>query len=138
MPHLADRPLHLVLGGISHEMNTFSPMPTAMSDFLRRTSLTGEALLSSARGSDSALGGAIDSAPRNHVLPALFALATPAGPVTSETFAALTYEHVMGPIVPLDVFSNPSSPPAETVSPSSRLSRMAACPAFTEVTPRAW
>jgi len=138
MPHLADRPLHLVLGGISHETNTRLLMPTAMPDVRRRTLLTGEVLLSSARGSDSALGGATDAAGRNHVLPALVASATLAGPVTPATFAALTYEHVMRPIVPLDEFSNPSSPPAGTVPSSPLVSRMATRPPFTEVTPRAW
>ncbi|HWV35940.1 MAG TPA: M81 family metallopeptidase, partial [Thermomicrobiales bacterium] len=98
-------------------------MPTAMPDVRRRTLLTGEVLLSSARGSDSALGGATDAAGRNHVLPALVASATLAGPVTPATFAALTYEHVMRPIVPLDEFSNPSSPPAGTVPSSPLVSR---------------
>lgn len=95
MPHLADRPRHLVLGGIFHETNTFSPMPTAMPDFRRRTLLAGEALLTAARGSDSALGGAIAAAEGARLLPALFASATPAGSITSATFARLRDDLLM-------------------------------------------
>jgi microcystin degradation protein MlrC len=85
---LGRRPLRVAIGGISHETNTFSPEPTTLDAFRRRSFLAGDALLKQSRGVRNALGGIVDEAAASGLTlaPTLFASATPAGRVTRAAF----------------------------------------------------
>jgi microcystin degradation protein MlrC len=85
------RALRIAVGGVSHETNTFSPLPTTLDSFRRRSLLSGEAILDQGRGSRSALGGVIAAADASgaRLLPTLFASAPPGGLVTAETLEHL-------------------------------------------------
>jgi len=85
------RPLRVALGGISHETNTFSPVPTSLEAFHQRVFLSGDAILRHARGVRNALGGIVDAAHEHGVTlaPALFAAAMPGGPVEPRAWRTL-------------------------------------------------
>lgn len=87
-----DRPLLIAVGGISHESNSFNPVPTVLADF-RRRGLAPAELAQAARGHDT-LAGIVSEAQRIglELYPTLFAAATPKGPVSSEAFETLTGE----------------------------------------------
>ena len=91
----------MAVGGISHETNTFSPMPTTLEDFRARAYLTGDALLQQGRGARNVLGGIIDAAMEAGVVlvPTLFASAAPGGVVTRDAFEYLR-ERLLGRLRP--------------------------------------
>ena len=76
-----------VIGGISHESNTFSNSPTTLDDFKRQSYNVGQAILSNSIGR-GVVGGFIDIASQRGVelLPTLQAGTTPKGPVTKQAF----------------------------------------------------
>ena len=83
----------IAVGGIAHETNTFSPVPTTLADFRSRSYLLGEALIRSSRGARNVLGGIVDQAERQGIvlLPTLFASAMPAGVVRRDA-----WDHLRG------------------------------------------
>ncbi|MDQ3549196.1 MAG: M81 family metallopeptidase [Chloroflexota bacterium] len=86
--------MRVAIGGISHETNTFSSIPTDMTQFQRRTLLRGDALLQASRGVGNVLGGMLDTASALgwQFVPLLFASATPSGKVRRGTFESLANE----------------------------------------------
>lgn len=86
--------MRVAIGGISHETNTFSSVPTDLTQFQRRTLLRDEALLRASRGVGNVLGGMVDTATALgwQLAPLLFASATPSGKVRRGTFETLANE----------------------------------------------
>jgi microcystin degradation protein MlrC len=87
---------HVVLGGVSHETNTFSPIRTDLPLFERRAYLRGQEVIDQSRGVSSSIGGMVDAAEKLgwQITPTIFASATPSGKVTAEA-----YEQIAGEIV---------------------------------------
>ena len=85
--------MKLVLALMSHETNTFSPVPTAFERFTSRFEVTsGEAAIAVYRGTNTALGSYIDlatDAGAEIVLP-MSANAPPSGPVQAAAYAHMT------------------------------------------------
>jgi len=81
----------LVIGGLAHETNTFSPVATTLAAFRQRSYLTGEAIVRQSRSGRSVFGGIVDAAEAAGatLLPTLFASAPPAGLVTRDAAASL-------------------------------------------------
>jgi microcystin degradation protein MlrC len=82
----------IAIGRISHETNTFSPVPTALASFEGGEGvLEGDAILREHTGAKTGLGGflAIAAAERWDVAPTLSAGATPSGTVAAAAHAAL-------------------------------------------------
>lgn len=79
------------VGGIAHETNTFSPLPTTLDDFARRSYLLGEDLVRRNHGARNVLGGAIAEADARGalLLPTPFASAMPGGTVQRAAWDAL-------------------------------------------------
>ncbi len=81
----------VAVGGIAHETNTFSSVPTTMECFRQRAVLSGSAMIERCAGSRNVLGGMIAAAIAEEVelLPTLFAAAAPGGSVTAATWQSL-------------------------------------------------
>lgn len=81
----------ILIGGIQHETNAFSPIATGLSDFLAYQYAEGGVLLERYRDTGTEMGGMIAEAERQGapVIPTLFAAATPSGQIDAETFAVL-------------------------------------------------
>jgi microcystin degradation protein MlrC len=81
----------IAIGGIAHETNTFSPVPTTLDDFRDHSYLVGDQVVVTQRGANSVLGGVIDEADRRGLclLPTLFAAAPPAGVVSRNAWNQL-------------------------------------------------
>ena len=77
--------------GIQHESNTFLPIPTTLQQFKDDALLTGEAIRDSYADSHHEVGGFFAALGQADIeaAPLLLALATPAGPLTAETFECL-------------------------------------------------
>ena len=90
------RPLRVAVGGVAHETNTFSPAPTTLEDFRRRSYLAGDAIARRARGARHVLGGIVDAAEAQGVAlaPTLYAAAIPGGVVAGET-----WDHLRGRLI---------------------------------------
>jgi microcystin degradation protein MlrC len=86
------------IGGISHETNTFSTLPTDLSLFERRGVHGGEALIPAFAGTKTILGGFLDGARSEgfEAVPTMLAEAAPSGTVTAEAFDQLTAMLVEG------------------------------------------
>ncbi len=84
--------MRIAVGGFLHESHSFAPMPTRYADFLHPGGypglVQGPPLLDAIRGSAAAAAGAIAAieAGGDSVVPLLWCLATPAGPVQAEAF----------------------------------------------------
>jgi microcystin degradation protein MlrC len=80
--------VRIAVGGIIHESNTFSRVPTDLDSF-RVT--TGDDLVTRWRGTHHEMGGFLDGAQAAgyDIVPTLMASATPSGPVTAATRDAL-------------------------------------------------
>ncbi len=81
----------MLVGGISHETNTFSREPTGLAEFHRRVYVAGQDVLLGFGGTRTAIGGFLDGL---HLLgatpiPAVYASATPGGIVTREAHRVL-------------------------------------------------
>lgn len=74
---------------VSHETNTFSPLPTGRPQFEARDLRYGGELLEAYRGTGTCLGGMIEAAERHGVtlLPSVAAAAAPGGRVSKELYA---------------------------------------------------
>ena len=75
---------------VSHETNTFSPIPTDRRQFEAHDLHYGGELLEAYRGTGTCLGGMIDTAEARGVtlVPSLAATASPAGRVSKDFYAA--------------------------------------------------
>ena len=84
--------MRIAIGGISHETNTFSTLPTDLSLFERRGVHGGEALIPAFAGTKTIVGGFLDGARSEgfEVVPTMLAEAAPSGTVTAEAFDRLT------------------------------------------------
>ena len=82
----------ILIGGVQHETNTFSPLPTDFDSFRRQQFATGEDLIRRYRGTGTELVGMIDKASRlgMRLAPTVFAAATPSGIVRRDAFRSLT------------------------------------------------
>lgn len=83
--------MRLLLAMFKHETNTFSPVPTPVERFFRRTSgilCCGEQALDTYRGTGSGLGGFIEVAERRgaEIVLAVAAEAWPSGPVDDQAY----------------------------------------------------
>jgi microcystin degradation protein MlrC len=81
----------VAIGGIAHETNTFSPVPTTVDNFRQRAFLSGSAIIERCAGSRNVLGGMMAGAATDGVelLPTLFAAAAPGGTVTAAAWRSL-------------------------------------------------
>ncbi len=84
-------PPRIAIGGIWHETNTFSPVPTGLAAFRDRSLLTGDAILAQGAGTAGVLGGVLAAAATAgaDLVPTLFAAAMPGGLVTAEAHQTL-------------------------------------------------
>ena len=84
--------MRIAIGGISHETNTFSTIPTDLVLFERRGVHGGEALFPAFAGTRTIVGGFLDGARSEgfEVVPTMLAEAAPSGTVTAEAFDQLT------------------------------------------------
>src|SRR4051812_34036052 len=84
--------MRIAIGGISHETNTFSTIPTDLALFDRRGVHGGEALLPAFVGTKPIVGGFLDGARSQgfEIVPTMLAEAAPSGTVTAEAFDRLT------------------------------------------------
>lgn len=91
-----ERAKRVVVGEISHETNTFSPIPTDLGRFAQRSLLYGQDMLDKFSGTHSGIGGYIDAARAAGVtlVPAVSGSAVPSGTVTREA-----YEHLVDHLV---------------------------------------
>ncbi len=83
----------IAVGGISHESDSFSPTLTRLADF-GWPGLKDADFLAVSEKASTTLAGYIEGARRHNLdlIPALFATATPGGPLTRETFDTLSAE----------------------------------------------
>ncbi len=80
----------ILVGGIWHETNTFSPIPTDLDAFYRFQFLAGPALLVELAGTNSEIGGMADEAGSGlELVPSVHAGAIPSGLVTREALDAI-------------------------------------------------
>lgn len=84
--------MRIAIGGISHETNTFSTLPTDLSLFERRGVHGGDALIPAFAGTKTIVGGFLDGARSEgfEAVPTMLAEAAPSGTVTAEAFDRLT------------------------------------------------
>lgn len=84
-------PARIAIGGIWHETNTFSPVPTDLAAFRDRSLLTGDAILAQGAGTAGVFGGVLAAAAEAgaDLVPTLFAAAMPGGLVTAEAHQTL-------------------------------------------------
>ena len=96
------RTIRLVVGQISHETNTFSPIRTGLSEFSERGRHYGEEIFAVYAGTKTAVAGFMDASKdimdrtglRIELVPTVAASATPSGTVTREA-----YDHLLGKLV---------------------------------------
>ncbi|MBA3416022.1 MAG: M81 family metallopeptidase [Chloroflexia bacterium] len=84
-------PSRIAIGGIWHETNTFSSVPTGLDAFRDRSLLTGDAILAQSAGTAGVLGGVLAAAADagTDLVPTVFAAAMPGGLVTAEAHHVL-------------------------------------------------
>ncbi|MGF1576804.1 MAG: M81 family metallopeptidase [Cyanophyceae cyanobacterium] len=83
--------MRIAIGGIAHETNTFSIVPTTLDDFQQRNYAVDKALLIKYTGTKTGIGGFIDAGRdlSYQIIPTLMASATPGGIVTAEALCTL-------------------------------------------------
>ncbi|MFC1651086.1 M81 family metallopeptidase [Candidatus Latescibacterota bacterium] len=76
----------VMIGGMMHETNTFNPFPCGLEKFKLKGLLFGDEIISGRRGSNTEIGGFIDSLESNgiEIVTSAFAEALPSGIVTAE------------------------------------------------------
>jgi len=86
----------IAIGGIQHESNSFSAALTTVADFERNSLVRGNDIVTTWSESKHEVGGCFTAAAQFglDLYPTLFAVATPSGPVTADTFETLTGELV--------------------------------------------
>ncbi len=90
MPTNSARPI-VAIASIMHESNSFNPDPTTLNDFEFRQHETLEGTLRNWSTGDTEVAGLVDESARAgfHIVPILYASATPKGPVDRQTFEEL-------------------------------------------------
>jgi microcystin degradation protein MlrC len=83
--------MRILVASIMHEGNTFAPTPTTLAHFEEGGLYAGNTIVDIFRGTNTELGGFIDSAERAEIdlVPLLAAAAVPSGPLTREAFETL-------------------------------------------------
>lgn len=78
--------MHIAVGGIMHESNTFAAKPTDRANFLEGSLASGDALIPVWRDAHHEMGGFLEGAQRFDftAVPTVMAWATPAGPVADD------------------------------------------------------
>ncbi len=89
--------MRIAVGGLLHETNTFSVVPTTLADFTRG-SAEGTEIIQKFKGTKSAIGGYLDAARdfNFEIVPTFYSHTQPAGLVTGEAIKALTTQLVSG------------------------------------------
>lgn len=84
----------VVVGGISHETSTFTPVATALESYRERFLLRGDDILDTLRGTNTPIGGFIDGAQKHgfELVPTLFAEAHTSAPTPRPLFDSLVGE----------------------------------------------
>ena len=84
----------VIVGGISHETSTFTPVATTLQSFHERFLLRGNEILEVLRGTNTPIGGYIDGAAKHgfELIPTLFAEAHTSGPTPRPVFDSLVNE----------------------------------------------
>lgn len=84
----------VAIGGILHETHTFLAQATTIAGFADQSLHFGADLIAAMQGSRSGIGGMIDRATQAgwHLLPTLYAVAMPGGPVTGTAYHELLCE----------------------------------------------
>ncbi len=87
-----------LIGGFSHETNTFSSVHTGLPAFRAHTYATGEDAVRATRGTGTGMGGFIDAIERrgDAFVPTIAAAATPSGLVTEDAFSDIAGHIVEG------------------------------------------
>jgi microcystin degradation protein MlrC len=89
-----ETPMRLLLATLSHETNTFSPVPTRLDRFCRdgKMLLQGHAAIDFYRGTGTCMGGYLAVAEENHadVVVPVTANAPPSGPVDGEAYETIS------------------------------------------------
>ncbi|MFN8454251.1 MAG: M81 family metallopeptidase [Anaerolineae bacterium] len=81
----------IALGGLIHETHSFADIPTTLADFQSQALHYGDSLLSTMRGTRSAIGGLIEGATTQGwtLLPTVYGAAMPGGIVTAEAYQTI-------------------------------------------------
>ena len=91
--------MRVVVGGLSHETSTFTPVETTLESFETRLLLRGQALVHAFTGTNTPIGGMIEGlggAGLGGLIPVLFAEAHPSGPIPADVYGCLLEELVDG------------------------------------------
>lgn len=88
----------VIVGGISHETSTFTPVATTLESYQERFLLRGREMLEVFRGTNTTIGGYIDGAARHgfELVPTLFAEAHTSAPTPRPVFDSLARELLAG------------------------------------------
>ncbi len=88
----------VIVGGISHETSTFTPVATTLQSYLERFLLRGGEILEVLRGTNTPIGGFIDGAAQHgfELIPTLFAEANTSAPTPRPLFDRLVNELLAG------------------------------------------
>ena len=81
----------ILIGGIAHETNVFSRVPTDFEQFRQRIYITGREMIAGFSGTRTVVGGFLDGLALLDAtpLPLIYASATPGGIVTRAAYARL-------------------------------------------------
>lgn len=90
--------MRVVIGGISHETSTFTPVKTTIQSYEERCLLRGEAIIQRFQNTNTPMGGFIDGATKHNfeLIPTLLAEAHTSGPTPRPIFDALLDELLQG------------------------------------------
>lgn len=96
----------VIIGGISHETSTFTPVATNLESFRERFLLRGSEILNVMRGTNTPIGGFLDGAAKHgfETIPTLFAEAHTSAPTSRPVFDSLVNEMLerMAEVGPVD------------------------------------
>lgn len=98
--------MRVVIGGLSHETSTFTPIETTLESFEGRFLLRGNEIVRKFAGTNSPLGGMIEGLERAEaadIVPTLFAEAHPSGTIPADVFHVLVDEFIAGIVAALPV-----------------------------------
>lgn len=90
--------MKIAVGGIFHETNTFSSLPTTRRDFEKQMLIKGADMIAQYQGTRGSMGGIIDAANeyRLAITPAIYAEATPGGLIDDHVFEEIADELCRG------------------------------------------
>lgn len=90
--------MKIAVGGIFHETNTFSSLPTTRSEFEKQTLVKGASMIAQYQGTRGSMGGIIDAANEYclAIIPTIYAEATPGGLIDDGVFEEIVDELCRG------------------------------------------